>query len=130
MGRRGWVYAPKPAKLEDWDKRMLERRVREFVKASDWLGEAVSRMAIRGGRITLYHLVEQMNPDQSLYDKPLIDGKYLEFPLARLTVYEKRGEQCSIDWQRHTGQWYSVMEGTLDECLQFLQENKSMFYPY
>jgi len=48
----------------------------------------------------------------------LIDGKYLEFPLARITIYDKGYRNCSLDWQSSNNQWMTIDKGSLEECIQ------------
>ncbi|MBI4647791.1 MAG: hypothetical protein HY738_14680 [Bacteroidia bacterium] len=58
--------------------------------------------------------------------KPLIDGKYAEFPYARITVFVNK--KFSVDWQRHTGQWIQLAEeNSLIESLEFI-DNKPAFF--
>lgn len=86
-------------------------------------------MDIRAGRIYLYRLHEQFgwdNPDVP-FIKPLIDGKYVEFPMARITVYDTHGNTCEADYQRHTGQWMNIYEGGITSCLAFIEQNDQWF---
>ncbi len=77
----------------------------------------------------MYRLHEQFgwdNPDVQ-FIKPLIDGKYAVFPMARITLYDASGNTCEADWQRHTGQWMSLYNGGMDECLHFIEQNEQLF---
>ena len=106
MNKR-WLSNPKPAKLSTSDKTRLEAVVNPFIAASSELSEIVQRIEIKAGRIYLYRLHEQFgwdNPDVQ-FIKPLIDGKYAEFPMARITLFDTQGNICEADYQRHTGQW-------------------------
>jgi hypothetical protein len=106
MNKR-WLSNPKPAKLSASDKTRLEAVINPFIAASSKLSEIVQRIEIKAGRIYLYRLHEQFgwdNPDLQ-FIKPLIDGKYTEFPMARITLYDTLGNICEVDYQRHTGQW-------------------------
>ena len=76
---------------------------------------------MRGYRIYLYELVEQTISEGAVLIKPLIDDKYLEFPYARLTLRNVKGTVCSADWQRHNDQWITLHEGTLEECLHYVE---------
>lgn len=81
---RRWVYSSKPAKLNEFSEARLQKAVNDFISKSERLKVEVNRTDIKAGRIYLYHLVKQFIPksvDVQLM-KPLIDGKYLEFPLA------------------------------------------------
>jgi hypothetical protein len=127
--KRTWVYSPKPAQLDRFTKDMLKDKVQKFIESSERLSQKVNRIEIKAGRIYLYHLVEPFIPKggKVRWIKPLIEGKYLEFPLARITLYDKRGDRCTGDWQRHTGQWISLHKGSLNECLKFIQDDNSWF---
>jgi hypothetical protein len=119
MARKGyaWVYSPKPTKLTKYEKEEILKKVTQYVEESTKLKEKVSRLDVKAGRIYLYELVEQFNPEGAIFIKPLIDGKYLEFPLGRITLYDSIGENCTADWQRHTGQWITLYEGNLEDCI-------------
>jgi hypothetical protein len=95
-----WVYNPKPAKLTQNAKDFLDfllKRVNNFVASSERLSKEVNRIDVRAGRIYLFHLVEQFIPTgiEVQFIKPLIDGKYVEYPMARITLFDTRGEQCT-----------------------------------
>lgn len=120
MTKAVWMYNPKPTKLTQNGKELLLKRVNDFVASSERLSEEVKRIDVRAGRIYLFHLVEQ-------FIKPLIDGKYAEFPMARITLFDAEGEKCTADWLRHTGQWYNIYEGNLEECLNFIEDNEQWF---
>jgi hypothetical protein len=82
------------------------------------------------GRVYLYHLVEQFGWDnpKTIFRIPLIEGKYAEFPFTRITIYDLEGKECTADWQRHTGQWISLHEGTLEECLKHSEHENCYFW--
>jgi hypothetical protein len=128
MNKR-WLNKPKPAKLSASDKTRLEAVVNPFIAASPELSEIVHRIEIKAGRIYLYRLHEQFgwdNPDVQ-FIKPLIDGKYAEFLMARITLYDTLGNTCEADYQRHTGQWMNLYEGNITDCLTFIEENDQWF---
>jgi hypothetical protein len=129
MMNKRWSYNPKPVKLEATDKSRLEGTVKKYVAASSELSQRVHRFEIKAGRIYLYCLHEQFgwdNPEVQ-FKKPLIDGKYAEFTMARITLFDVRGEKCEAGFQRHTGQWLNLYEGDLTECLAFIEENDQWF---
>jgi len=70
--------------------------------------------------------VEQFGWDdpEAKFIKPLIDGKYAEYPYARITIYNN---ESSLDWQRHTGQWATLFRGSLHECMKFVNETGGWF---
>ncbi|MBT2289052.1 hypothetical protein J7E73_07875 [Paenibacillus albidus] len=98
---------------EATDKSRLEATVKQYVAASSELSQRVHRFEIKAGRIYLYGLHEQFGWDnpEAQFKKPLIDEKYAESPMARITLYDVRGEKCEAGFQRHTGQWISLCEG-------------------
>jgi hypothetical protein len=101
----------------------------QFIKESLRLSQIVNRTEIKAGRIYLYRLHEQFgwnNPDIQ-FIKPLIDGKYTEFQMARITLYDIQGDKCEADYQRHTGQWINLFEGGITVCLAFIEENDQWF---
>jgi len=128
MPEKLWKYSPKPKKLQDSEKLYLKNKVQEFIKNSKKLSETVNRVEIRGGRIYLYHLVEQFGWDDpsSKFIVPLIDGKYAEFHYARITVIQKG--ICSLGWQRHNGQWCELFEDTLTGCMEYVEKDNVLFY--
>lgn len=128
MNKR-WSSNPKPVKLSVSDKIRLETIVSPFITASSRLKEIVCRTEIKAGRIYLYRLHEQFgwdNPDIQ-FIKPLIDGKYAEIPLARITLFDVFGEKCEADYQRHNSQWMSLFAGNLAGCLAFIERNEQWF---
>lgn len=128
MNKR-WSSNPKPVKLSLSDKTRLESVVSQFISASSELNEIVHRFEIKAGRIYLYRLHEQFgwdNPDVQ-FIKPLIDGKYAEFLMARITLYDTRGDKCEADYQRHTGQWINLFSGNVTDCLAYIEQNVQSF---
>jgi len=121
-----WVYSPKPAKLNQYDKDVITNKASEFIKNSLKLNKVVHRIQIKAGRLYLYYLHEQYgwnDPDRT-FIKPLIDGKYNEFPLARIMIINSKPLKCRLDWQRDNGQWIDLKEGNLEECLKFIEEDE------
>jgi len=121
MRNKVWVYNPKPAKLNDYKKAALKEDVQDFIKKSEKLYKAVNRVEVKADRIYLHQLVEQFGWDDpdAKWLKPLIDGKYAEFPYARITVLINK--KFSVDWKRHTGQWVQLAEeNSLIEALKFM----------
>ncbi len=129
---RQWAKRTKTAKLNATDKAKIFAIVRLFVSPSSKsrLSEIVYRFEIKAGRVYLYSLREQFgwaDPDMQ-FIKPLIDGKYVEFPMARITLFDVGGEKCEVNWQRFSGEWISLSEGNLAECLEYIEKNDDMFY--
>ena len=121
-----WVYSPKPAKLNQADKISITNKVSEFIKNSSKLNKIVHRIQIKAGRLYIYYLVEKYGWDDPnrTFINPLIDGKYNEFPLARIMIIDSKSLKCRLDWQRHNGQWMDLKEGTLEECLKFIEDDE------
>ena len=128
MRNKVWVYNPKPAKLNDYKKAALKEDVQDFIKKSEKLYKAVNRVEVKADRIYLHQLVEQFGWDDpdAKWLKPLIDGKYAEFPYARITVLINK--KFSVDWKRHTGQWVQLAEeNSLIESLKFIYNETAYF---
>jgi len=122
-----WVKGPKkPVTLDSRKKDSVINEVKTFVETSEKLSKRVNRFEISRGRVYFYHLVEQFgwNDPNARFTMPLIDGKYIEFHYARITIFI---DECSLDWQRHNNQWISVFTGTLTECLQFMNKQDEWF---
>ena len=122
-----WVRVPQAPKFTKDEKTKILKTVEEAIQELPKLSEVVSRFDMRANRIYLYHLVEQFRPEGAVFIKPLIDGKYLEFPYARITLTDKKAEQCTVDWQRHNEQWMTLFDGTLTECLKDIENNDEWF---
>ena len=118
-----WVKAPEKVKLDAKAKERILEQVKKAVDCSDKLRKRVSRVAMRGNRVYLYHLVEQFISEGVVLLKPLIDGKYLEYPYARITVKNSDATICALDWQRHNDQWMTLFEGTLQECFASIEND-------
>ena len=122
-----WLKAnPKPKKLNEFQKERILGEVNKFIKKSEKLSKRINRIHIKAGRVYLNHLVEQFGWDdpESMFIKPLIDGKYAEYPYARITIYDN---ECSLDWQRHNDQWVTITTGSMQECLRFVDETGGWF---
>lgn len=123
----GWAFTPQPAKLLKKEKEEIIKRVNDYLKISDKLKEKVSRLDVRAGRVYFYEFVEQFIPDGCIVLKPLIEGKYLEMPFGRLTLYDPKGDRCTADWQRHNNQWMTMYEGNLENCIIHINQKGSWF---
>ncbi|MDR1897007.1 MAG: hypothetical protein LBR10_09490 [Prevotellaceae bacterium] len=122
-----WVWTGKrsPATLKDWDKTEAKQIVEAAIANTTKLKEAVSRIQVKAGRVYLFHLYEPNAPEGTQFTVPLIDGKYLEFTLARITIYDKSKSfcNCSLDWQRPNNEWMTVDSGSLAECIQIAEKS-------
>ncbi len=129
--RKVWKKVPpKPIKLDQKDKTALLKEVNNFIVSSQKLSNGINRIKIRAGRIYFYFLYKPMrwNDPNAIFIKPLIDGKYFEDIFARITLFDKKGIDCTADWQRHTGEWIVLNKGTLRECLQFIEIDDRFFF--
>lgn len=121
-----WVYSPKPAKLDQNKKDLITIQVSKIINNSSKLDSVVHRFEIKAGRLYLYHLHEQYGWDDpnKTFKTPLVDGRYKEFPLARIMIINSNCSKCRLDWQRPNEQWMDLMEGTLEECFKFIEEDE------
>ena len=125
MNRKGmgWMFMKTPVKLNQSDKIFLMKIIEAEIEKTSKLRKSVSRIEIRAGRVYLYSLYEQVRMEGVTYTVPLIDGKYLEFISARITLYDKAYRNCSLDWQRPNDQWMTLETGSLVECIQEAEIN-------
>jgi hypothetical protein len=122
-----WAYTPQATKLTAQDKEKILAALQAAIKALPKLSKKVSRVQMRSNRIYLYELAEQFKPEGAVFMRPLIDGKYLEFPYARITLNDKRGDSSTADWQRHNNQWVTLFTGTLTECIRSIEDDNGWF---
>ena len=122
-----WTYVPKPVSFSREEKQSLNERITNYVEESTLLKERVSRIDLKAGRVYFYYY-EEVSQTHGTLTKPLIEGKYFEFPFARLTIYDIKSEQCSAEYQRHNNKWFILKEGTIGECLSYIENNMSSFY--
>ena len=122
-----WVYTPKAPKFTAKDKAVILSKVKELIIKMPKLSKKVSKIDMRANRIYMHELVEQFMPEGTVLIKPLIDGKYLEYPYARITFNDTQGNNCTADYQRHTGQWMTMHTGSLEECINNVEEDNFWF---
>jgi hypothetical protein len=120
-----WVRTGKRsiAKLSEWDKDDLKKKAEAEIEKTSKIKKAVSRITVKAGRIYLFALYEPSITEGAVFTVPLIDGKYLEFVLARINLHDKDGKICTLDWQRDNKEWMTIDEGTLEECIQKAEES-------
>ena len=112
------MTSKKSVKFDNQIKASFESRILNALNEMPGVKNEISRLELKAGRIYLYHLVEIFKFEGAVYIKPLIDDKYVEYPYARITVYDVYAKDCTLDWQRHNEQWISVFEGNLEECIR------------
>ena len=127
--KRQYVWVPEARKpvFDDRARTKILQQAQETIDNNEKLKQKVSRVVMRGNRIYLYELVEQFASEGAIFIRPLIDGKYLEYPYARITINDMEGKNCTADWQRHNNQWIPLYEGTLDECLMNIEKDTAWF---
>jgi hypothetical protein len=120
-----WVWTGKRtlAKLTDGDKASIKRIVEAEIEKTTKLKEIVSKIQVKAGRVYLFYLYEVNVPEGAILLKPLIDGKYIELILARISIYDKSHKTCTLDWQRHNNEWMTIEEGSLEECIQMSEKS-------
>jgi hypothetical protein len=120
-----WVWTGKrtPVKLSDWDKKMLKEKVEAEIEKTSKIKGAISRIAIKAGRIYLFTLYEPSITEGVIFTVPLIDGKYLELIFARITLYDKTYKTCTLDWQRYNNEWMTIDEGSLEDCIRIAEQS-------
>ena len=122
-----WVFKPSPPRFSATEKEKTIAKAKELIAMHPKTIENVSRVEMRSNRIYLYELVEQFNKEGAVFTKPLINGKYLEYPYARITLLDSQGESCTTDFQRHNNQWMTIYSGTLTECITNIQNDDTWF---
>jgi len=121
------LYKPQAPKFTVDEKAKLLAIVKETIKKLPKLSQKVSRLDMRGNRVYMYELVEQFKSEGAIFTQPLIDDKYLEFPYARITLLDIRGNNCTADWQRHNNQWVTIYTGTMVECIDNVENDRGWF---
>jgi hypothetical protein len=124
MNKRNMVWmftGPKPVTLKEWDKYQLKKAVEAEIEKVERLKTIVSKVTIKAGRIYLHYLFEPKQIEGVQYTVPLIDGKYIELVLARITVFDNKFTRCSLDYQCSDNKWMGIGSGTLAECIQQIE---------
>ena len=121
--KRVWMRVPSKPKFDSMAKSGILAQIHNIVDCTEKLKHKLHRIDMRGNKIYLYELFEPFFFEGGEFIKPLIDGKYCEDVYARISVFDAKLTECTADWQRHTGQWISLYEGTLQECLMRIEEN-------
>jgi hypothetical protein len=128
LGNKQWIFVHKPEKFTKYEREITLDKVNKCIEELEELKSKVKRTDMKAGRVYLYHYVEPFISGYGTLIKPLIDGKYLEFPFVRITFYDTEGVNCSAEYQRHTSKWITLKEGTLNECILYINENGEYFY--
>ena len=127
QSQKMWVYKASPPKFTAEAKEKILTKIKEIIAEHPKLSSKVSKIEMRANRIYLYELIEQFEQEGAVYIKPLIDGKYLEYPYARLTLLDTQDKKCTADFQRHNNQWMTLYTGTLSECISSIEDDDAWF---
>ena len=122
-----WVYEQQAPKFTTGEKEKILLKAKGLIQKSPKITQKLSRLEMRANRIYLYELIEQFQPKGAVFIKPLIDGKYLEYFYARITLHDVQGNTCTVDWQRHNNQWMTVYSGNLTECINNIENDNCWF---
>jgi hypothetical protein len=125
QNQKVWVYAPHVPTFTVQEKEKILITLKATIERLPKLSKKVSRVQMRANRIYLYELAEQFGTEGAVFIQPLIDGKYLEFPYARITLNDKRGDSSTADWQRHNNQWITLFTGTFTECIHSIEDDNT-----
>jgi hypothetical protein len=112
-----WVKVKKVIKIHPNDKREILRIVTDALEHSPNAKKNLSRIVIRAGRVYVYKLYEPFQTEGTVFTEPLIDGKYFEYPWLRISIYDRTFRDCTLDWQRDNGEWMTIDQGTLEDCI-------------
>ncbi|MDR0287826.1 MAG: hypothetical protein LBI03_09030 [Clostridiales bacterium] len=122
-----WVYEPQPHKFVSNEKDEILLKIQKIIARLPKLSQKVSRVHMRSNWVYMYELIEQEKTEGVIFTKPLIDGKYLEYPYARITIHDACGSKCTADRQRYNDQWMTIYTGTLTECLNGIENDDGWF---
>ena len=117
--------APKPVKLDKKDKKELLDIVNEEIAKTTKLKKDIIRIDIRAGRI--YLISEWELKGEGPFINDLKQGDMIEEKYARITLFNKEYTNCTLDWQRHNGQWIVMEEGTLVDCIKEAEKDSRFF---
>jgi hypothetical protein len=127
QNQKAWVYTTQVPTFTAKEKEKILITLKATIEGQAKLSKKVSRVHMRANRIYLYELVEQFMTETSVFTQPLIEGKYLEFPYARITLNDQRGDNSTADWQRHNNQWITLFTGTFIECIRHIEDDNTWF---
>jgi hypothetical protein len=118
------MYNKKPIKLLKSEKETLLRIIEDEILKTVKVKKMASRIDVRAGRAYIYEKYEPTQMEGAVYTKPLIDGKYLELPYLRITLFNRDYTDCTLDYQRYNEQWMTLYSGTLGECISEAEESE------
>jgi hypothetical protein len=112
-----WIEVKKPITIQQKEKEKIQQIVADALKKTNTLKVGISRITIRSGRVYLYKWCDPAASEEFEFIQPPLNRKDLEYLLLRISIYNRNCTNCSLDFQRHTGQWMTVNQGTLEECI-------------
>ena len=116
--KRRWLNLPH---IEKESREKILARVRQLVAASERLSKVTSAINIKGNQVYLNQRCLPLDSDTQSA-KALIDGRLVEKIFARITVLEKEGARCKLEWPGPGKQWTVLNEGSLEGCVDFLSK--------
>jgi hypothetical protein len=123
-----WAWAPEKVKYDAKGKAKICAEVEAFIEGSSKLKKSVSRVDMRGNWVYLYQLVERFEFDEDSDSAvPHGSGTYNEFKYARIAIQNKAATVCTVDYQRHNGEWMTILRGTFQECLTGMENDHDWF---
>ena len=112
---------------KNWTERQksdLINRTKQFLLTTIKLTNNIHRIKFRASRIYLIALFKVSHPEMRQDSTKLINGQYIEYNFARITVNDAGGEYCSADWQASDGKsWLTLHRGSLEECLAYVEND-------
>ena len=119
-----WMYSKKPIKFQMLEREKLLAIMEEEISKTNKIKKMASRVDVRAGRVYIYEQYEPPQIEGVVYTKPLLEGKYLEAPYLRITIYNHDYSDCALDYQRYNDQWMTLFSGTLSECVKEAEESE------
>lgn len=108
-----WIKNNHPIKWTNHQKSDLADRTTHFLQTTQKLANNIHQVKLRGGRIYLTALFKVSHSEENT-----------EYNFARITVYDSKGASCSADWQASDCRtWIVLYEGTLEECLSYVEND-------
>jgi len=109
------IYTPK---FTADKKAMMLAKTKTIIEQLPKVSQTVSRLEMRANRIYLYAFVERRRQED----------KYVEYPYARITLQDDKGDNCIVDWQRHNDRWMTLpYNGSLAQCLRDIEKDNCWF---
>jgi len=111
--------------IEKDAREKIMNRVQQLVAASERLSKATSTVFIKANQVYLSQHCLPLDLDGKSA-RALIEGQPVEKIFARITVLEKEGARCKLEWPGPGKEWILLNEGSLESCLDFL--SKETYY--